>query len=168
MGGARSKSAACGEARLPERGRLRRSQLLQLPARRLRHRFRAAVSILSGGPLQREFTFTPRVGPRGREYTLQNVFGGDHDYFRAQIPWVLAERNAAALSEKSRIRMVIGGADEMLSVAREFQAHLTRLGIPHACTEVPGVGHQPLAILNGLGGKNEEFYRAVFEKAASR
>jgi len=35
--------------------------------------------------------------PRGRDRVLQTVFGGDMDHFKAQIPWVLAEQNAAAL-----------------------------------------------------------------------
>jgi enterochelin esterase-like enzyme len=121
----------------------------------------AAVSILSGGPLQREFASAPRVGPRGRDYTLQNVFGGDHGYFRAQSPWVLAERNAAALSSGTRIRVVIGQADEMLDNVREFAGRLKQLGIPHAYRELPGVAHQPMAVLDALGEGNWAFYRPV-------
>ncbi len=122
----------------------------------------ATVSILSGGPLQREFTEAPRVGPRGREQIFQQVFGGDMEYFKAQNPWALAEQNAAPLSTRSRIRLVIGDRDEMLAIVREFDAHLTRLNIPHTFTVLPGIGHNPEAVLDALGESNWEFYRAAF------
>jgi enterochelin esterase-like enzyme len=124
----------------------------------------ATVSILAGGPLQREFTVAPRVGPRGREHTLRTVFGGDHDYFRAQSPWVLAEQSAAALGSRSRIRLVIGQRDEMLEVVREFRAHLAELKIPHSYSELPGVAHDPMTVLKALAEKNGEFYRAALGK----
>ncbi|MEW6359940.1 MAG: serine hydrolase [Planctomycetota bacterium] len=126
------------------------------------HDLFATVSILSGGPLQREFTVAPRVRSRGGELRLPVAFGGDHDYFKAQSPWVLAEQNAAPLSARSRIRLIIGDRDEMLVIVREFDAHLTRLGIPHTFTVLPGIGHNPKAVLDALGESNWEFYRAAF------
>ncbi|MBM4081871.1 MAG: hypothetical protein FJ278_19350, partial [Planctomycetes bacterium] len=125
------------------------------------HDLFATVSILSGGPLQREFTVAPRVRPRGGGLRLPAAFGGDHDYFKAQSPWVLAEQNAAALSARSRIRVVIGDRDEMLTVTREFDAHLTQVKIPHSYSELPGIPHNPMGVLNALGEANWEFYRAA-------
>jgi enterochelin esterase-like enzyme len=126
------------------------------------HDLFSAVSILAGGPLQPDFKETPRVGPREREQIFQKVYGGDDGYFKAQSPWRLAEQNAAALRATTRIRQVIGDRDETSAFNRDFDAHLTRLHIPHTFTVLPGVGHKPMAMLNTLGKANWEFYRAVF------
>jgi len=118
-----------------------------------------AMSILAGGPLQREFTETPRASEEARERVLRNVFGGEHAYFREQSPWMLAEENADDLRGGTRIRLVIGDRDEMLQVVRDFHSHLTDLAISHDFIELPGVGHIAPQILNALGEDAWEFYR---------
>ena len=122
-----------------------------------------AVSILAGGPLDLEFK-GPRAtaNPQERERILRSTFGGDLDYFKAQSPWVLAEQNAAAIRSKTHIRMATGQRDFTLNLNRQLSEHLKELGIPHAFTLVPGVGHDTLALLNALGESNWEFYRAAF------
>jgi enterochelin esterase-like enzyme len=122
-----------------------------------------AVSILGAGPLHPEFQ-TVRVGPRGRDWILQTVFGGDLEYFKAQSPWVLAEQNAAAVRGKTRIRQAIGDRDETLGFNRDFHEHLAKLEIPHSFTVLPGIPHNPMGVLDALGEANWEFYRAVFGK----
>lgn len=126
------------------------------------HDLFGAVSILAGGPLQEEFTHTPRVGKRGREWVWKTIFGGDAAYFAALSPWVLAERNAAAVREQTTMRLVIGKRDEMLAVNEAFHAHLVDLQIPHSYTVLPGVGHSTPRVLEALGEANWEFYRSVF------
>lgn len=127
-----------------------------------------AVSVLAGGPLDLEFKGPRAIArPGEREQILQTVYGGDIEYFKAQSPWVLAEQNAAAVRGKTRVRQVIGDRDETLALNRAFHAHLTRLKIPHAFIVLPGVGHNPKALLDALGEGNWEFYRAVFGTKAS-
>ncbi len=125
----------------------------------------AAVSMLAGGPLDLQFK-GPRAtaNPKERERILQTVYGGDLEYFKGQSPWVLAEQNAAAVRSKTRVRQVIGDRDLTLALNREFDAHLTRLEIPHAFTVLPKVAHDTMAVFDALGEKNWEFYRAVFGK----
>jgi uncharacterized protein (TIGR03437 family) len=122
-----------------------------------------AVSMLAGGPLDLEF-MGPRAtaDPEERELIFQNVYGGDIEYFKAQSPWVLAEQNAAAVRNRTRVRQVVGDRDGSLAQNRDFDAQLTRLNIPHAFTVLPNVGHDTLAIFNALGAGNWDFYRAVF------
>lgn len=124
------------------------------------HELFGAVSLLGAGPLQR--VFTPDVGPprnaRSRAKVLASVFGGDQAYFLAQSPWLLAEQNAAALRDGTRIRQVCGDADAMLPANREFAAHLTELGVPHRYQELPDIGHSPLAVLRALGEDGWGFY----------
>jgi len=131
------------------------------------HAVFGAVSILGGGPLQRDFTDAPRAGPRGRDQVLQTVFGGDLEYFKAQSPWRIAEQNAAALRTGMLARQVIGDRDETLRFNRDFHDHLVKLGIPHAFTVLPGVGHRPLAVLEALGEANWDFYRTAFGKGSA-
>lgn len=50
------------------------------------HDLFGAVSVLSSGPLQPEFTYSPRVLERRWKMVLQAVFGGDYAYFRALSP----------------------------------------------------------------------------------
>lgn len=122
----------------------------------------ANVSILSGGPLQREFTVSPRVGRRGREQVLQSVFGGDLAAFTAQSPWEIAGRNASNIAAQCRIRMAIGDRDEMLEIVRSFHRRLTDLKIPHAYLEVPGADHNPPRVFDGMGDERWAFYRSAF------
>ena len=117
-----------------------------------------AVSILAGGPLQREFTESPRADPQRRERVFRDVFGGDMDYFRALSPWILAEENADLLAESTRIRLVIGELDEMLEVNQRFHEHLTELEIPYEYLVIPGVGHAPMPLRDGLGEEGWCFY----------
>ncbi len=124
-----------------------------------RHDLFGAASSLAGGPLQQKFTHAPRASERGRRAVLQRVFGGDHDHFRALSPWALAEQNADAIAEHLLLRVVIGEQDEMIDVAHEFTAHLQRLDIPHEFTVIPGVGHEPMGVMRGLGADGWEFYR---------
>jgi hypothetical protein len=98
----------------------------------------------------------------GREGVLRETYGGDLEYFRALSPWALAEQHVDALRGATRLRMVIGDRDEMLAINREFHAHLTRLGIPHTFTVLPGVGHSPPAVLEALGKAGWSFYREAF------
>lgn len=117
-----------------------------------------AVSVLAGGPLQREFTFAPRASEEMRRRVLETTYGGDMAYFREQSPWALAERNAAAL-RGARLRVVVGARDTMLAVTREFAAHLERLGVPHTFDVVDGVDHEALPLLRGLGERCWNWYR---------
>jgi enterochelin esterase-like enzyme len=123
-----------------------------------------AVSALGAGPLQLELD--PDVGPERnaglRARVLKTVYGGDQEYFKAQSPWVLAERSAAALRGRTRLRLAIGELDATLEANRGFHEHLERLAIPHGFTVLSGVGHSPMAVLEALGESNWEFYRAAF------
>ncbi len=123
-----------------------------------------AISMLGAGPLQPELNQSPRVGPKRREQILQDAFGGDMMYFKAQSPWLLAEQNVAALRGKMPIRQVIGDKDETCAFNRDFHEWLVKLEIPHTFTVLPGVGHKPLAVLEALGEDNWRFYRKAFKK----
>ena len=120
------------------------------------------VSIMGGGPLQADLLDAPRAGQRRAAEVLARVYGGDEEYFRSVSPRVLAEQHAAVIAEGSLVRMVCGSEDETFANNRDFHDHLARLGIPHTWTVLPGVDHDPLGTLAGLGDDNWSFYRRAF------
>lgn len=121
----------------------------------------AGISILAGGPLDLELE-GPRAqrNPRLRAQILRDVCGDDLEYFKAISPWVLAQSAPARLrAHPVSIRQAIGTRDDTLALTRRFRDHLNALQIAHEYTEVPAVGHEPRALLNGLGDANAQFYR---------
>ncbi|MBL0926711.1 MAG: prolyl oligopeptidase family serine peptidase [Phycisphaerales bacterium] len=121
-----------------------------------------AVSMLGAGPLQPDFDRAPRAGPRQREEIFRRVYGGDMEFFRAVSPWRLAEQNAEKVTGSVLIRMAVGDRDETFAVNREFHERLESLKIPHQWRVIPGVGHDTLAVLDGLGDDRWAFYSAAF------
>lgn len=121
----------------------------------------ATVSIVGAGPMQAELVQAPRAGRQRAAEVLQKVYGGDQEYFRSVSPRRLAEQNAQAISRGSVVRVVIGDKDETFAANQEFHQHLKRLEIPHTWIVLPGIGHDPMAVLAALGDENWAFYRAA-------
>lgn len=125
------------------------------------HELFGAISIFAGGPFDRELR-GPRIrgNPAEREELLQKVYGGDLNFFQAQSPLRLAEQNATTLrSGCVRIRMATGERDSTLDLNRQLSDQLRQLNIPHTFSVLPGVEHNPKALLAALGEANWEFYR---------
>jgi enterochelin esterase-like enzyme len=121
-----------------------------------------AVSCLAGGPLDLDFQGPrTRANPAERENILRTAFGGDLDYFRAQSPLTLAEKQAAAVRGKVIMRVAAGSRDFTAALNRDFSSLLRKLDITHTYIEVPGVGHETLPLLRGLGDEQWQFYRAA-------
>jgi S-formylglutathione hydrolase FrmB len=118
------------------------------------------ISMLAAGPLDLDFR-GPRAlaNPAERDMIFREVYGGDIDYYRAESPWMLAERHAESLRMGSRLRIVVGERDVMLPINRAFHEHLTALRIPHSFVVLPDIGHQPMALLTAFADDGWEFYR---------
>jgi S-formylglutathione hydrolase FrmB len=129
----------------------------------------ASVSMLGAGPMQSEFTAD--VGPPALAQTrirvLNTAYGGDQEYFKANSPWLLAEVNAQALRAGSLIRQAIGTFDRTLPANREFHERLMDLAVPHTYLEVPGVSHDPPALIDAMGETYWGFHRAAFAAAVN-
>jgi hypothetical protein len=83
-----------------------------------------------------------------------------------RVPRQLAQLNAAAIASGSLIRIVIGDKDETFPANREFHDLLEQLAVPHTWTVLPGVGHDPMAVLTAMGDGYWAFHRAAFAAAA--
>ncbi|MFM8980239.1 MAG: alpha/beta hydrolase-fold protein [Planctomycetia bacterium] len=136
-------------------------------AARLGFKFHAtfgAISMLAAGPLSPDFEVLAGKAAL-RELLLANVYGS-LEAFRAASPWRLAEQHARALRD-TPMRVVIGTDDGSLRFSRDFHARLEQLGLAHEYTEVPGVGHEPLALIRTLGAGFWAFHaRALAPPAA--
>ncbi len=121
----------------------------------------AGISILAGGPLDMEFQGPRAVrNPRLREQILREVCGGDLSYFQSISPWVAAESAVTSLrTHPAVIRQAIGERDDTIKLTRRFRDHLDRLRIDHEYIELPGIEHDPLALIKGLGAASGLFYR---------
>ncbi len=122
----------------------------------------ATVSMIAAGPLQETLTGTPRASRREAADLLREVYAGEQSSFQSVSPRRHAAENAQIIASATRLRVVIGRQDEIYENNRAFHAYLTSLGIPHDWIVLPGVGHNPLAVLNALGERNWAFYRAAF------
>jgi enterochelin esterase-like enzyme len=123
------------------------------------------VSVLAGGPLDLEFQ-GPRAkrNPAEREQILKGTFGDDLDYFKKQSPLTIAEKHAESVRGRSKVRVVVGERDFSLELNRAYSEHLKKLKVDHVLTVVPGVVHETMPLLKGLGDANWQFYRAAFGK----
>jgi enterochelin esterase-like enzyme len=130
-----------------------------------------AVSILAGGPLDLDFAGPRATGnPAERERILKGTFGGDLEYYRSQHPITVAQQQADVVRGKVPVRVAVGSRDNTGPLNRAYSEHLKELNITHSFTIVPGVGHETLALLKGLGEANWEFYREAFttKRSASK
>lgn len=122
----------------------------------------AGVSMLGAGPMQLDFMDAPKgtdVPPEQRAKLFERVWGSDPLYYLAQHPWTIAAQRANVhIALCTRIRMGVGSLDPALPANQDFHAHLLSLGVPHELVVVPGVGHEPLLTMQGLGEEGWNFY----------
>ncbi|MCX6851509.1 MAG: alpha/beta hydrolase-fold protein [Verrucomicrobia bacterium] len=129
----------------------------------------ASISILAAGPLDLDFAGPRATGnPAERERILKTTFGGDLDYYRSQNPITVVQQQADAVRGKVRVRMAVGSTDNTAPLNRAYSEKLKSLNITHTFTLVPGVGHDTLALLKGLGEENWKFYREALDGAPER
>jgi enterochelin esterase-like enzyme len=126
------------------------------------------ISVLAGGPLDLEFQGPRAKGnPAERERILKDTFGDDLSYFQKESPIGIAEKNAAAVTGRTRIRVAVGARDFTADLNRAYSEHLKKMKVDHELIVVTEVAHQALSLLKGIGDSNWEFYRAVFGKSKS-
>jgi enterochelin esterase-like enzyme len=125
----------------------------------------AGVSMLGAGPLQLDFLEEPLGGSTSEQLRLQifaTVWGSDPLYYLSQNPrTIVTDRAEAVIAAQTRVRQGIGSLDSLVPMNQEFDALLTKLGIAHAFTVLPGLDHNAGAVLNALGQANWDFYNSA-------
>jgi enterochelin esterase-like enzyme len=123
------------------------------------------ISILAAGPLDPDFEGPRATGNPLRDQILEDVCGGDMDYFKATHPWTIAESGAEVLRKPGVIiRQAVGSKDFSFYLSRRFHEHLDALKIPHEFHVVNDVGHHTPELMAGLA--NAEFYRKALGRSA--
>lgn len=74
---------------------------------------------------------------------FNTMFGGDAARFDAEHPATLIKKNADALRNRVKIKMVMGTKDKpvLLAAQRRFHELLKELNVPHEYTEIEGIEH---------------------------
>ncbi|MCU0755285.1 MAG: alpha/beta hydrolase-fold protein [Xanthomonadales bacterium] len=127
----------------------------------------AGFSLLGAGPMQLDFLAEGNnLVPLAERIRILNlVYGGDPAIFEAQSPWRIAESLAPAWSTPVPIRIAIGAQDPTLPANRAFRDHLLSLGIARRYTEVPGVGHSAIPLIEAMGDAYFSFHREALQFA---
>lgn len=127
----------------------------------LRHAERfGAVSMLAAGPLDLDFDGPrARANPSERARIFRDVYGDDLAYYRSQSPLTVAEEYVRRAGPRLHLRIVVGSADNTAPGSRTFSALLATLGVAREFVELPGVGHDTMALFAALGDRGWDFYR---------
>jgi CubicO group peptidase (beta-lactamase class C family)/esterase/lipase superfamily enzyme len=124
-----------------------------------------AISMLAGGPLHPDFEVR-RASPTSRDELLARVWG-DLERYRAASPWRLAEQHLET-ARSQPLRIVVGERDETFEFNRDFHERLLALGLPHEYVPLPGVAHDPMALLAAMGDRFWTFHQRVFTPPEGR
>ncbi|MEI8267656.1 MAG: alpha/beta hydrolase-fold protein [Betaproteobacteria bacterium] len=127
----------------------------------------AGISILAGGPLDLELR-GPRAqhSPQTRQQLLREVCSDDWACFRALSPLKVVEAAAPVLrAQPPVVRQAVGMLDDTRDLNRQFHERIVGLGIAHDYVELPGVRHDPQALLQGLLALGDGFYRRALNLA---
>lgn len=105
---------------------------------------------------------------KSRGTAFQDIYGGKDEYFQANSPWELVEKNADAIRGKTHIRILVGDKDGLLERNQNFAKLLDKLKIPHQVEVVEGVAHSAGPLYDGLGERAFSFYTKAFEEVGKR
>ena len=91
-------------------------------------------------------------------------FAGNVEYFKGNDPFLLVVKNADAIRQGTRVRLIVGDADNPNTVARtkELREKMAGLKVPCELALVPGVKHSYMNLYEQLGDKEFAFYKQVF------
>lgn len=65
------------------------------------------------------------------------------------------------VSARAAVRVVIGDRDPMVPLHATFEARLAALALPHLLVKVPGVGHEALPLMRGMGDAHWAYNRTA-------
>lgn len=110
------------------------------------------VSILAGA------LHTAESLAERRAQIFREVFGASKEYYDAQSPWTLLEKNAGAVRGKTHVRIWVGDQDQLHDWNRQYYERLKQLGITAELEVVPGVGHNYRQLYEKIGERAFAFY----------
>jgi endo-1,4-beta-xylanase len=124
------------------------------------------VSIMAPAMLGPTLTQPRPVQAWSRLFPSQMAMGGDMEYFKANDPFELAVKNAAAIRDRMAIRIVAHAEPENWLAPRCEEMHRLLMGqtIPHAFYYLSNVkSHDRAAVMDTMGDAGLEFFASGFE-----
>ena len=115
-----------------------------------------AVSIMSGS--LHDADSMAQIG----QDIFQDVFSENREYFQANSPWTLAEKNADAIRGEIAVRIIVGSEDDIFQRNKAYHEFLSHLEIPHQFDVIEGVGHNANMLYEKLGDMAFSFYSKIF------
>jgi len=97
---------------------------------------------------------------------FRTTFGADAAYYDEAGPWSLAAKNAEQVRTQT-IRLICGDKDGLFPRSQWMDGLLTKLGIPHEFTPVPGAPHNHDQLLQFETFDHMTFYGKVFATLAT-
>jgi acetyl esterase/lipase len=117
------------------------------------------VSILAGA-LHTADTLAER-----RKEIFHNTYGADKDYYTAESPWTILERNADRIRGRTRVRVWVGEKDGLLAWNTRYHELLDKLKIAHDFRVVPGAAHNYRQVQDAVGPRGFAFYNRTIPGA---
>jgi acetyl esterase/lipase len=121
-----------------------------------------AVSIAAGGLL--DLTLA-QSDPGRRAGIYRSIWGGDPAYLEQCNPSAIVRRNAAAIHDRTLVRIFVGDQDGLLATNRRYHQLLDELGLAHEYIVVPGADHSYDAKIASMGAGAFSFFAKAFARA---
>ncbi len=121
----------------------------------------SVVSDLAGALLNLEAVQSSVMQKKG---LFERIWGNQADYFTANHPFTLLEKNADQIRGQILLRIVVG-KDKTTKYNNEFHTLLGQLKIEHEFIPVDGVGHSYQKLCETVGmDRMFAFFKKAFEK----
>jgi endo-1,4-beta-xylanase len=120
------------------------------------------VGIMAGALHDAESIAARRAG------IFKKTYGADAEYFQANNPAMLVEKNAGAIRGRTQIRIAVGDRDPLQPRSQALHELLDSLKIEHEYEVVPGVGHNGGLFYQTLGERAFAFYDRALSRAAQQ
>ena len=101
-----------------------------------------------------------------RKEVIVPTFEDDVEYFNANSPSVLIQKNAGYIRKNTTIRLLVGDQDFLYDLIQKFHRQLTDLQINHQYAIAKGADHDYREVISKLEFDSFEFWHTAFERVA--
>jgi enterochelin esterase-like enzyme len=147
-----------------------------IPSRR--HRAIEGMSMGGYGALRLGFKYPELFGTvsalapsikemKDEPLVVTEPFGHDLAFFDAVGPWAIVEEHAAAIRDRTTVRLLVGDQDPLLPFTRKYSELLDSLRIEHQFAVAPGADHTYRAIVERLPFDALAFWESPFAQTGA-
>jgi S-formylglutathione hydrolase FrmB len=93
---------------------------------------------------------------------VTEVYGNDQTFYDAVGPWANVREHAAAIRGHTKVRLLVGDRDSLLTVVKQYDQLLSSLSIEHQFAIAPGADHAEWQIFQSLPFDALAFWKTAF------